>query len=643
MPDFYAQVPKDLAGNLEYRIEVRTRAAHDPAFARALWAACRHDVLYFFNAFCWLYEPRPRVVGGVNLPPVIPFITWAHQDPAILAIKENLGFRDIGAEKSRGEGASWISILMALHEWLFEPMTAIGLVSRNESAVDSPEDPDSLMWKLDWELTRLPTWMTPRCKRSIAEHTLRNVDNGSTISGYAATGDVASGGRKKWFLMDELAKFPRGPDMEAMASTQHVTNSRLVVSTPKGTDGAYYRLMHEPSSLVKVILDWRDNPTRNRGLYRFAGGKPVAVDPVNNPLPPNYDPPDEHVVAMFSRLRSKGFKLEDCLRSPWYDNECDRAGATPQNIAQELDRDYGGSMYRVFGIDFLDKAASTVCEPLLRGVLDYDRETLEPDFQATPDGPLLLWTHLGAKGNPPAHYYVVGADVAAGTGGSYSSNSTMEVIDVVTMEQVLEWATNTVEPGDWAEYCISVAKWFNDAYLVWESNGPTGSAFTKRILQKGYGNIYYRTAQTKRGKQKTKSAGWYTTDGNDGTKGIMFSALRRAVVSGGLLIRSRATVRECGEYVWQNGKIVNIHTATNEDESAAGAAHGDRVIALCVANQGVDDRPVPNRDLVQHEVSPYCMAGRMLEYEKSLRRQADDWDDRENGDLMHPHRSVLCA
>src|SRR5688572_9934103 len=118
--DFYRTVPKTLCENLEFRANLRTRAAKDAGFRRAMMTACRDDVLFFFGAWCWLHEPR-KLDGpnGKALPHVIPFITWPHQEDAVLKIVERLGFGDIGINKSRGEGASWIGVLLALHNWLF--------------------------------------------------------------------------------------------------------------------------------------------------------------------------------------------------------------------------------------------------------------------------------------------------------------------------------------------------------------------------------------------------------------------------------------------------------------------------------------------------------------------------------------------
>ena len=76
----YEQVPKDLVGNLEYRRDL-LQWANTPERQRILWTACKHDILFFINVFCWLYEPRSsRLVGTTSN--VIPVITYYYQDEA---------------------------------------------------------------------------------------------------------------------------------------------------------------------------------------------------------------------------------------------------------------------------------------------------------------------------------------------------------------------------------------------------------------------------------------------------------------------------------------------------------------------------------------------------------------------------------
>lgn len=631
--EFYKKVPKDLKKNLEYRARVRRLAENDEQVQATLREACKRDFLLFFNLFGWLYEPRPRKdSSGKELPKIIPFITWPHQDREFLKIDEALGYKDVGLEKARGEGASWGAVWFCLHRWLFHEMSTMGLVSKDELSVDNPNDPNSLFWKLDWGLTKLPWWMKPsKIERNTSKHTLRNPENGSAITGYAATGDVASGGRALFFVMDELAKFPRGPDHEAMASTQHVTDSRFIISTPKGSEGEYFKLMHAPSNMLKVVLDWRDNPTRNKGLYKFVGGRPVAVDPVNNPLPEAYATLNKRTLDLFSSLRVKGYKLEGKTRSPWYDRECDRAGATPQSIAQELDRDYGGSEFRVFLNDFMDVAGEKIREPV-KGMIVYNTETLAVEFEKGDSGFVKLWTELDHRGQPPQRAYVCGADIAAGLGGTFSSNSVLQVIDTVTMEQVMEISTNMLEPGPFAELCIATAKWFNHAYLAWEVNGP-GAAFSKRVERLQYGNVYMRPVLDSRGRKKSKAVGWHT---GEESKEMMFDEINRAIKSRDVTIHGRELFSEFTQYVRAEGKIEHNQSKQATDD-AKGKAHGDRVIALGVALMAMKD--LPSRSQLQsdpyslEDAPPHTFGARQQEYEMELKRKEDSiWDERNNLD-----------
>jgi len=635
MDTYYDVVPKEYYENLEYRKTLAVLCNDDSGYRRAAMEACKEDILYFLNSFAWLYEPRVRFYKGKKLPKVLPFITWGHQDPVIRQMRARLGgddVGDVGLLKSRGEGASWIGILLALQDWIFEPLTTVGFVSRTELAGDNPTDPDSLFWKVDHALTTLPPWMVgvkdKDWKRDISKHTLLNLRNKSYLTSYACGGDVGTGGRKLWFLMDELSKWPRGPDKEAFASTEPVCDSRLIISTPKGAHGAYYDCMHEPSSMLKLKLHWSDNQTRNRGLYKLVNNRAVAEAPDNNPLDKEYDPPSARVLDLWSRLRRKGFVLEKKLRSSWYDERCDRPGQTPEIVAQEYDLDFGGSDFQIFGSDVMDRVEPHLRAPLLVGTMDYNTETLKAIFDEVSGGECRLWCKLDGDGKPRKSDYVIGCDVGTGQGGTYTTNSTIIIIDQVLGEQVGEIASNVIEPFPFADLAIACAKLFHDALLAWEHAGP-GTAFTKRVMERQYARYYERQQISRRRKTITRSAGWVPSPEN---KEAMFADLKTALRTQDLVIRSRNMFAEMAQYVRMKGKIEHTGAVNTEDPNSTGENHGDRVTGLGVAWVATKSRPTQQRSEREgpdpDKPPPGSMAARLKRVQMRDIAGKDDWDER---------------
>lgn len=606
----YKLVPKGLKENLEFRRDL-LQWADTIERQRTLWTACKHDVLFFINTFCWLYEPRgSRLVGTTSN--VIPFRTYKFQDRAFLEMDEVLGQHDIGVEKSRDLGATWMFLTLFFHHWMFHDFSSFGIMSRTADLVDKPGKKDTLMWKLDFLLNGdggrggLPAWMKPsKTYRSMM--LMENRDNGSTFEGASTTEDAFRGGRKKAIAIDEYAAFPTGDDYKALAATQHATDCRVFVSTPKGASGAYYDVMHTPSNIKKIILNWTEHPDRGVGLY-------TSKDGVLEILDKEYKFPEGYK-----------FVLDGKVRAPYYDQECQRPGATPQSIAQELDRDYGGSEYQIFGKDLYEQGKSGLLRPYEQGILFYDEEDLTPEFNATTDGPFKVWCHRDSSGVPvKSGQYVIGCDISAGLGGDYTSNSVLVAVDTVTGQQVAEFATNTLRPEAFADLTIATAKWFNNAYLIWEMNGPPGGAYTKQVLERNYGNIYYREIENKSYRKKTRNPGWFSTDKN---KLAVLSQMSAAIQNGEYCIRSEKLLNECRQYVYKQGKVVHSRSVKTQDDSAKGQAHGDRVIAAAIAWHATKDRPARKpveRDAFEEDLPYGCMAWRLKEHEDRLALQNND-------------------
>lgn len=536
---FFELLPTNVIDNLRMRevlIEGGLRSAHD---AETLRYMCEADPLFWINGFVWTYDPRLADSGEE---PTVPFITYPFQNPNFLEIHRSIGRNDLVIEKSRDMGASWLILLAFLHRFLFRYDETFLLISRVKDLVDKRGDPDALFWKLDFVLEHLPAWMLPDTTRTSMH--LVNLRTGSTIDGTSTTGDAARGGRRTAMMIDEFAAIEDGHAL--LSATRDVTNSRIMNSTPKGRGNAHYDVAHK-ADIPKLRFHWTMHPGKAKGLY---------IDPETGKP-----------------------------RSPWYDNECKRA-AHPQEIAQELDIDYLGSDFAYFDPMLLTRyQAQFVAEPALQGDLDYEADTARPvEFIPMTRGHLRLWRELDPRTMAPLESgeYVIGVDIATGTG---SSNSAIIVFERGTNEQVAEYANPHIHPPQLAMVAVAMARWFKGssargAMLIWEDNGP-GVEFRNRVLELGYRHIYYRQHLRILTKQHSMSPGWYSTGES---KRELMGNLRRAIMDSRIVIRSHEVITECRELVYTTGgSIDNVHAAAKGlDPTGARDNHADRAVAAAL-------------------------------------------------------------
>ena len=608
----YSRVPKDLKANKLKRYELRKDAQYSKSLQKALLKACAEDTLFFINMFCSVVEPRNAEADRIQ-----PFITWETQDPFINQIDECLiagsahsDPEELWVEKSRGEGFTWCVLCALLKSWVTSPFFLVGMTSKDEDSVANMKDPDSLMWKLAWQVRMLPKWMVGNegtdWEMITKGNVLTNWRNNSSFSGFAATGHAGSGGRKTVWFLDELSKFPRPQDADVLTSTAYVTNIRIVGSTYFGKSGAFYEGMNDDSSLKrKFVFDWRSNPERRKGLYHVVDGKAIVYDPEHNPLPEGYL---EKIPDIHKRLRAKGFQIEGTDRSPWYNSQCLRPKATPQSIAQELDRNPSGAEVAFMDPETLkilmDPERGTVQNPKYRGRLSYNPDTFEPRFMEHADGELLVWCDLELDGDGNLwpkrdRDYTIGADISNGVG---ASNSSSFILDKQTGEQAADYTTPWRRQGDFCRDNIALAKWFRGrsgggAYLGWENNGP-GAQFSESIVHHGYGNVLRTEKKGSWGGQKTEMLGWHssTADKSSLLGGVNGGGLLEAVVTRVVKIRSQACLKEMGEYVFVGGRLVHRKSRATTNEAEKNEAHGDRVIGAGVAVHMWFDRPQPKEE-----------------------------------------------
>jgi hypothetical protein len=586
---YYHLVPKDLDRNLAFRARLLEEAGRDVSTAAQLRAMCAEDLLFYVNAFCWTYDPRSKVK-------VTPFVTYeAFQDEAMLDLQACVEEgRDAAMPKSRDMGASWMGLTVFEWFWHFQRNLSFLLVSRNEDYVDKRANPKALFWKIDFLHLHQPRWLLPSGRwlgdrdPNRKKLSLVNADNGSVIDGESTTGDAGRGDRRTAMFIDEHAAFELNDGFKVLRATRDTTNCRIFNSTPQGANNAFYEVCHKTAAKV-LRLHWSKHPEKARGLYTTheRTGNPILLDGFEGPVTirPKGKPPQTLQFPQEYPFRLD--KDDPKVRSPWYDDQCDRC-VSPQEVAQELDIDFLGSAFPFFDPKFILLLKNRYARPpSLRGSLEFCRETLRPRrFREDPKGMIQLWIALDGDYVPPKSLnFVAGVDVSAGTG---ASNSVMSIADRQTGEKVLVMKTPNMRPHPWAELCLAVCNWFNTAFLVWDASGPTGQTFTKKVIEAAYPEIYYRRYEKKVTQKISDEPGYFL---NPQARATLLEDYRAALADHKYINPSETGLDECLQFIRRpDGGVEHSASANAQDPSGARTAHGDEVIADALCNLGVFER-----------------------------------------------------
>jgi hypothetical protein len=539
--------------NLEWdliRIARRRRSVLRPSAedARVLRGSCaRREAgafIQWLGLFAWTFDPR--LPEGQRHQPFVPWPIQVRAGSDIWkAIREG---RDVLIDKSRDMGASWLCLAAFAWWWLFVPDTPLLAASRKEDFVDAGGNPDCLFWKIDYLLSRLPSWMRPRTERRHMH--LANLDNGSVIDGEATNPDLGRGGRRKAILLDEFAAVENAG--EILAATADATPCRIYNSTPKGRANAFAEVRFSSKAQV-ITLHWKEHPVKGKGARL--------------------------ITAPDGKQR---------WTSPWYEAECARR-TSRKEVAQEIDIDYLASGDAFFDLDVLQRirASGQLRPPTAVGDLDFRVDTVS-EGRSYRLGPvsfrenggsrrLQIWVPL-VNGRPLQNRRYAGfADIGHGTG---SSNSVVKFADVNTREEVCSCATADLSPDAFADFCVALATWLggeSPAFLGWEANGP-GGIFGRRVWRLGYGAVLGNADLTIPWTPEDSKIGWYSSGGPNGQKALLLGELRGALARGELTLHDEATIVEAERYIVYPSGTPGPSDTVEETEGAR-AAHGDRVIA----------------------------------------------------------------
>lgn len=595
--EWHRWVPRALGANLAWRRRVLEQCRVDGTVRRAVRELCRRDLLFFINTFVWQFNPRAKQAGEVG-----PFITWDFQEEALLkepgqpwrepAGDLALGLGEAGIlwcmehdedlliEKSREMGASWLCLIVMLWRFLFYEWQTFLCISRSEAMVDCPK-PQSLFWKVDFILDRLPEFLKGAIERGKCYF---GHANGSTITGEASTARAGVGGRFTAMFIDEFSQIKEG--YEVLHRTSDSTGCRIFNGTHKGTATAFHELSQRVD-MKKLVLHWTRHPVKRVGLYYYdkESGRIVILDR-EHVFPLDYD---------FQMIEAPLGGPHPGVRSPWYDKECPRKGSD-RAVAEDLDIDPSGSAAQFFDpLRIRHLRERYGAPPTWEGDVVYDRtngqfEGLVPAL----GGPLKLWRCPRADGRLAAGRYALGGDVATGSG---ATNSCLSGAEAETREKVLEYATPHVLPEKFALVCVALGGMLatedgEPALLCWESKGP--GLIVGRVLQDvGYPNLYRRQRSTPAGYTGPTGAayavGWDPA-GSDAKRQLL-ETYRMHLYQERFINRSleAMSAREILQYRYNaQGNVEHPHDVSSADPTGARINHGDRVIADALCDMMLD-------------------------------------------------------
>lgn len=253
------KAPTDIEANKRFRLWIDEKGSSDPEFADLVRAKCEGDTVFAINTFAWTYDPRLA-------DPYIPFILYPKQEELIRKMDQYLERSRKGEkinlviDKCRAVGASCTVISWVVMHFFFDKFSA-RLGSRIENYVDKKGERDTLFYKIDVTLDRMPEWLL---KDGMTRTHMMLSDDINQVSGESANPNFGRGGRKSCLVYDELGFWNWAKS--SWESGGETTNFRIAMSTPpeSGKDSHFYKLVSgKRGRIERFEFDWMDVPGRD--------------------------------------------------------------------------------------------------------------------------------------------------------------------------------------------------------------------------------------------------------------------------------------------------------------------------------------------------------------------------------------------
>lgn len=347
--------------------------------------------------------------------------------------------------------------------------------------------------------------------------------NDSRVKAVATSKDALRGYTPTWLIMDEAAFIDDGAIVFTAALTSLGTGGKAtLISTPNGMDPLYYKT-YEQSKMGKndfnlVEMRWYEDPRYNSDLTWFKGDEVIE----------EVEFTQEHYAKMI--------KAKYKPMSSWYNEMCRNMNNDARLIAQELDVSFLGSGGNVIHDEFIEAQET--------------ENVIDPKFISGGEKEIWVWEEPIED-----HEYIAGVDVSRGDG---ADSSTIVIIDVTTMEEVMEYQ-GKIPPDLFAQIVEQYCTHYN-AYTIVDITGGMGVSTVLKLLEFDFKMLHYDTPRSKILTKKNE-LNQYKSD-NDKIPGFnvgsvripMIQHLEMMIRTNGIKIRSRRLTSEMKTFIYKSGR-----------------------------------------------------------------------------------------
>jgi hypothetical protein len=453
--------------------------------------------------------------------------------------------------KMRQAGLTTVTALWGLWRCMFRKDQAIMVMSKTDR--EAMTSAGMIARAIDW----LPTWIKPQMDKD-NDHVKEFKTTGGRIEFQGP--EAARSKALTYMILDEAAHIPEmDKHWKAMYPTLSTGGNCIAISTVNGLGNwyqeTYYKAQAGKNRWNIIELDFWEHPDYNDKAW-------VA---------------DQRV-----QLGEKGWQQE-VMRSFLGSGET----YIPGKVIAELDNSIRDKLpLRVKFPEWCNEKEEFIEE---RGALWIWREPID------------------------GHEYTMAVDSADGVGDD-GDNSSFQILDDATMEQVAEFYSNRVPPHIFSQIINEVAIYYNSCRVVVENNAPSGGAVIAGLKDTMmYENLYMEP-------KKKNSIG---IKSNQMLRSMILESLQHQLLRNGIKVNSPRLVHELKTF---------IYNASKKRAEAGPGKHDDAIMALAIAiyirNQIMKDIPVGAN--VPKEIMDAFKSEVYEEIKKEIRDGApENWVDEE--------------